>query len=82
VVAGWPQGRLQLAQLGKLLGGMDYAAVCQALGHFGKRLRKDAEIRSLVDQAPKQLSHGEMTPWFVGLSQTRLSVSSIPRFPR
>jgi hypothetical protein len=38
-------GRLSLAQLGELAGGMDYAAIEQAVSRFGKRLLKEPAVR-------------------------------------
>ncbi|HEV2210908.1 MAG TPA: transposase [Verrucomicrobiae bacterium] len=54
------QGRLSLAQLGKLSGGMDYAAVGQAVSRLGKRLEKQSELRRALHQIEAQLSNVEM----------------------
>ena len=54
------QGRLKLAELGELVGGMDYAAVGQAVSRFGKRLAKDAKLRGEIRQLETQLSNVEM----------------------
>ncbi len=54
------RGRLSLAELGVLAGGMDYAAVGQALSRFGKRLEKEAKLRAAVRKIESQLSNVEM----------------------
>jgi hypothetical protein len=54
------QGRLSLAQLGRLAGGMDYAAVGQAVSRFGKRLQREAGLRRELRQIESQLSSVEM----------------------
>jgi len=54
------QGRLRLAHLGRLAGGMDYAAVGQAVSRFGRRLQKDATLRRKVRQIKAKLSNVEM----------------------
>jgi putative transposase len=53
-------GRLCLSELGKLAGGMDYAAVGQAVSRFGKRLEKEATLRRKVTEIESQLSNVEM----------------------
>jgi hypothetical protein len=35
-----------MAQLGGLAGGLDYAAVGQAINRFGKRLEKEPQLRN------------------------------------
>jgi putative transposase len=42
------RGRYTLGELGQLAGGMDYAAVGQAISRFGKRLQTAAELRRSV----------------------------------
>ena len=44
------RGRLRLAELGKLVGGMDYGGGGQAVSRFGKRLEKEAGLRSELRQ--------------------------------
>jgi hypothetical protein len=53
------QGRLSLAALGELAGGMDDAAVGQALSRFGKRLSQDLGLRRSVGRLQGQLSNIE-----------------------
>ena len=43
-------GRLSLRQLGELVGGMDYAAVGQAVARFGKRLERDVRLRQIAQR--------------------------------
>ena len=50
------QGRLRLAELGGLAGGMDYAAVGQAISRFGKRMEKEAPLRRELRRLESQLS--------------------------
>jgi hypothetical protein len=52
-------GRLSLSELGKLAGGMDYAAVGQAVSRFGRRLEKEAALRRKVAEMEPQLSNVE-----------------------
>jgi hypothetical protein len=54
------QGRLSLAGLGALAGGMDYAAVGQAVSRFGKRLATDARLRRDLGRIESKLSNVEM----------------------
>jgi hypothetical protein len=54
------QGRLKLAELGDMVGGMDYAAVGQAVSRFGKRLAKDTKLRGEIRRLETQLSNVEM----------------------
>jgi len=54
------QGRLKLAELGELIGGIDYAAVGQAVSRFGKRLAKDTKLRGEIHRLETQLSNVEM----------------------
>jgi putative transposase len=53
-------GRLTLRELGELAGGMDYAAVAQAVSRFGKRLGQESEIRDVVARIEQELSYVEM----------------------
>jgi hypothetical protein len=53
-------GRLSLAQLGQLAGGLDYAAVGQAVSRFGKRLEREPGLRQQVTKLSLQLSNVEM----------------------
>jgi putative transposase len=54
------RGRLGLAELGRLAGDMDYAAVGQAVSRFGKRLEQDAGLRRGLGQLESQLSNVEI----------------------
>ncbi len=54
------RGRLTLAQLGHAAGGMDYAAVGQAVSRFGRRWEKDPTLRREVTKIESQLSNVEM----------------------
>jgi hypothetical protein len=38
-------GRLTLRELGQLVGGIEYPAVAQAVGRFGRRLERAAQVR-------------------------------------
>jgi hypothetical protein len=49
--------RLTLARLGELAGSMDYAAVGQAISRFGRRMQKDAKLKTAVGKAERQLSN-------------------------
>ena len=49
------QGRLTLGELGRLAGGMDYAAVGQAVSRFGRRLAKEARLRHRLRRVESQL---------------------------
>jgi len=51
------QGRLGLAQLGRLAGGMDYAAVGQAVSRFSKRLAKEAKLGREIRRIGTKLSN-------------------------
>lgn len=53
------RGRLSLAQLGQCAGGMDYAAVGQALSRFGRRLEREARLRQEMGKLDAQLSNVE-----------------------
>jgi hypothetical protein len=52
-------GRLSLAQLGELAGGMAYAAVGQAVSRFDKRLLKEPTLRRQMKHMKAQLSNVE-----------------------
>jgi hypothetical protein len=54
------RGRYTLGELGQLAGGMDYAAVGQAISRFVKRLQTVAELRRIVTKLGEQLSNVEM----------------------
>ena len=54
------RGRLRLAQLGQLAGGMDYTAVGQAVSRFGRRLASEAKLRREVAKIESQLSNEEI----------------------
>ena len=49
-------GRLKLAQLGKLAGGLDYAVVSKAIARFGQRLCLDDALRTRLTALQNQLS--------------------------
>ena len=49
------QGRLRLAALGELAGGMDYAAVSVAVRRFGQRAERDPTVRQLLATVERQL---------------------------
>jgi hypothetical protein len=53
-------GRLRLAQLGELVGGLDYAAVGQALARFGRRLEREPSLRRSISGVQARLSNVEM----------------------
>jgi REP element-mobilizing transposase RayT len=54
------RGRYTLSELGQLAGGVDYAAVGQAISRFGKRVQTVAELRRCVTRIEKRLSKVEM----------------------
>jgi hypothetical protein len=54
------QGRLSLAELGSLAGGMDYAAVGQAVSRFGKPLERDLKLARELKRLETKLSNVEM----------------------
>ena len=49
-------GRLPLIELGKLVGGLDYAVVSKAIARFGQRLATDAPLREQSAALQTQLS--------------------------
>ena len=54
------RGRYRLGELGELAGGMDYAAVGQAISRFGKRLQNVAELRRHLSKLEREVSNVEM----------------------
>jgi putative transposase len=54
------RGRLSLRRLGELVGGMDYAAVGQAVSRFGKRLERDSGLRRKVKVIQSTMSNVEI----------------------
>ena len=52
-------GRLRLAQLVELAGGMDYVAMGQAVSRFSKRLLKEPALRRQMNHMKAQLSNVE-----------------------
>jgi hypothetical protein len=57
---GRKRGRYKLSELGELAGGMDYAAVGQAVSRFGRRLEAERGLRRKFNEIEKQLSSFEM----------------------
>ena len=53
-------GRLRLAQLGKLAGGLDYANVSKAVARFARRSGEDAGLRQELTAIEQQLSNDKM----------------------
>ena len=49
-------GRLPLLELGKLVGGLDYAVVSKAIARFGRRLATDSALRNQLAALQTQLS--------------------------
>jgi hypothetical protein len=49
-------GRLRLAELGRLAGGLDYAVVSKAITRFGRRLVSDRALSEHVSSVQNQLS--------------------------
>ena len=60
LVVGPQTGRYTLSELGRLVGGLDYAAVGQAVSRFGKRVQKIAELRRNLGKIERKLSNVEM----------------------
>src|SRR5262249_46289458 len=54
---GRKDGRLTLSQLGELAGGVNYAAVAQALSRFEKRLAHQPGLRKLTTRLENYLSN-------------------------
>jgi hypothetical protein len=48
-------GRLSLAELGRLAGGMEYAVVAQALNRFGRRVERTPELRQKTAAIQRQM---------------------------
>lgn len=57
---GRKRGRYSLGELGQLAGGMDYAAVGQAVSRFGRRLEQEVGLRRNMTRIDNQLSNVEM----------------------
>ena len=53
-------GRLKLAELGKLAGGLDYAVVSKAMARFGQRLSQDASLRERITALQEKLSNDKI----------------------
>jgi hypothetical protein len=53
---GRKRGRLTLRQLGELAGGVDYAAVAQAVSRFGQRLERQRQLRQTLARIENELS--------------------------
>ena len=49
-------GRLRLAQLGRLVGNLDYAVVSKTLARFERRLRSDPQLRDQLARVQLQLA--------------------------
>jgi len=54
------RGRYRLAELGQLAGGMDYAAVGQAVARFSRRLEQRGPLRRQIAKIEDNLSNVEM----------------------
>ncbi len=54
------RGRLSLAQLGVLAGGLDYAAVGQAVSRFGRRLKNEPKLKIEVSRIESNVSNVEI----------------------
>ena len=57
---GRKHGRYKLSELGELAGGLDYAAVGQAVSRFAKRLQAGGELRRKLVKLENALSNVEM----------------------
>ena len=57
---GRKRGRYTLGELGQLAGGMDYAAVGQAVSRLDKRLAKPGELQRNLAKAGRRMSNVEM----------------------
>jgi len=57
---GRKRGEYTLAELGELAGGMDYAAVGQAVSRMNKRLAKPGALQRQLVKVEQQLSNVEM----------------------
>lgn len=49
-------GRLRLAELGRLAGGLDYAVVSKAIARFGRRLGSETDLSKRLTAIQRQLS--------------------------
>jgi hypothetical protein len=49
-------GRLRLAELGRLVGQLDYAVVSKAIARFDQRLQADPQLRKQLVGIQMQLS--------------------------
>ena len=56
----WLGRRVGGLSLGELAGGMDYAAVGQAVARFGKRVGREAQLRQRITRIQQQMSNVEM----------------------
>jgi putative transposase len=54
------QGRLPLARLGELAGGMDYAAVSVAVRRFERRIAQDPKLRRTLEEIERTMLNVEM----------------------
>ena len=61
---GRKRGRYTLSELGQLAGGLDYAAVGQAVSRFGKRLQNGDGLQRTLNKIEHELSTVECTPIF------------------
>jgi hypothetical protein len=57
---GRKRGRYRLGELGKLVGGVDYAAVGQAVSRFGRRLEQQPELKRKLAQTERRMLNVEM----------------------
>ena len=53
-------GRLRLAELGKLAGGLDYANVSKAVARFTRRLEEDPELRQELAAIERRMSNDKI----------------------
>ena len=53
-------GTARLAELGKAVGGVDYASVAGAVRRFGQRVRRDRAVAALLAKAEHQLHNEKM----------------------
>ena len=56
------RGRYRLSDLGELAGGIDYAAVGQAVSRFGRRVEKERGLRGKVTEIVTKMSNVEICP--------------------
>ena len=57
---GRKRGRYKLSELGQLAGGMDYAAVGQAVSRFDKRVSQGGDLKRNLVKVERQMSNVEM----------------------